>query len=158
MSRKLNFKHWSKLFPVCQTLPTLLEAILRHLTSCTTTDYWFECVIIKDRMMGETIMPFSAFLICQLPSQYDTGTEFHTAERQTKMSLWAVSCYCLCNSSYLFSPHSQSACNFRPKIVWFYVVVLLTDTVNFIPVDLISGEKIKYEAKLPIAGERRDRI
>lgn len=158
MSRKLNFKHWSKLFPLCQTLPTLLEAILCHLISFTTTDYWFECVIIKDRMMGETIMPFSAFLICQLPSQYDTGTVLHTAQRQTKMSLWSVFCYCLWYSSYLFSLHSQSACHLRPNIVWFNVVVLLTDTVNFIPVDLICGEKIKYETKLPITGERRDRI
>lgn len=140
MSRKLNFKHWSKLFPLCQTLPTLLEAILCHLTSCTTTDYWFECVIIKDRMMRETIMPLSAFLICQLPSQYDTGTVLHTAERQTKMSLWSVFCYCLWHSSYLFSPHSQSVYNLRPNIVWFYVD-LLTDTVNFIPIDLISGGK-----------------
>lgn len=158
MSRKLNFKHWPKLFPLCQTLPTLLEAILCHLTSCSATGYWFECVIIKDRMMGETIMPLRAFFICQLPSQHDTGTLLHTAERQTKMNLWSVFCYCLWCSSYLFSPHSQSACNLRPNIVGFYVLILLTDTVNSIPVDLISGENIKYETKLPITEGRRRRI
>lgn len=84
-------------------------------------------------------------------------TQGHTAERQTKMTLWSVFFYCLWYSSDLFSPHSQSVYNLRPNIVWFYVVVLLTGTVNFIPVDLISGEKIKYETKLPITGERRDR-
>lgn len=126
MPRKLNFKHRSKLFSLCQILPTLLEAIVCHLASYTTTEDQVECMVIEDMTVGERIIAPQCFF--HLPAPQPTWHRVCTPlcrKTQTNTDLWSTLCYSLRYSSYLFSHYPWSACNCRPDIFYFHVLIFL---------------------------------
>lgn len=97
-----------------------------HLTSCTTPDYWAVCMVIKDRMMGEGIVPLRGFFICQLPGQHDTGTVLQSAERHRLIWVCGQPCvtvYGVLATSFL-SIHDQHATSGLTLFVFLYLLSL----------------------------------
>lgn len=95
-------------------------------------------------------MPSSGFSICQLPGHHDTGLVLHTAEGHRLIWVCGQRCvtvYGILATSFL-TIHSQRTTSGLISF-FFNVLIFLVDSMKSTPVDIISGEKIKYETKLP---------